>query len=612
MQAGKGSWWVAALVFSLAGPALGDGPKEWEIDFKAANNKRVEISWDQTKDNCPDRLKDKASVKVERRVPPGSDFSLIATIAKPDANVGQKTISDELDQERLEATYRLTVQVDGKEVCRAEKKLLVAVDLPVPSHLTAVPSERQVHLKWAYSGPEAQFEVHRAGADASVHEKIQRSPTEAGVTEIYDLNLAPGTSFTYRVRALRQGEPTLVSKWTDQVVSKTNPEGWYYDAKILSDNRYDPDKVNRITTCTWRTDSPSGAKGWQCDPAQAVYVSAAEGSTVFIVNPPGKVTRIRAELSGLAMEGCNGQECSGALGFHEVLFAASASPQVLAVDLYRLRNFKPSFSDQWFVSSGEREDAVRALRAADSNSRSPASSPQRPEKTAALHAGGPLAEENHQREPEPPRTNERASLITRSQDTGVIITLTFDDGRELSLPPIDIVYQRWWIDIGGFYAFRDLSDSEIVTAPLTETTGGPARVQVLRVTGRRDWESETGVMTTFFPANYPWLGLSFGIADNSGRSLSYYLGPSIRLMGRRGGAVATFATGISLAPVRRYPGVNVKSGDLAAKPTGTENYLYESTSPLLQGEIRNETSFFVAVTLGFALDRRSAKSSPAE
>ena len=134
----------------------------------------------------------------------------------------------------------------------------------------------------------------------------------------------------------------------------------------------------------------------------------------------------------------------------------------------------------------------------------------------------------------------------------------------------------------------------------------PAQTEILRIQSGRESETYTGIMSTIFPANYPSFGISFGIAESSGRSLSYFTGLAWRILGKQNSAVMTVTAGAAAIPVQRYPGISreelgIEDGMPWALPT---------TSPLLNGEVRYEGAAFIAITLGYGLDRRGSKDAP--
>jgi hypothetical protein len=165
--------------------------------------------------------------------------------------------------------------------------------------------------------------------------------------------------------------------------------------------------------------------------------------------------------------------------------------------------------------------------------------------------------------------------------------------------PVRVEYTKWEIDGGGFYAFSRLVDEQLVTEPVAATaatspasaradTTGEQQVKVLRRDRSNRFRSDTGVSFNFYPANYPWVGFTFGIASNGDRSPSYFLGfgPRLLSLGRRAAVAATL--GMELVQIQTFPGVS-------------SDQVLPANSPLLAGKIEYEKTPYFSIHLGFSV-----------
>ncbi len=187
----------------------------------------------------------------------------------------------------------------------------------------------------------------------------------------------------------------------------------------------------------------------------------------------------------------------------------------------------------------------------------------------------------------------RLLLSGRTVALQVHVDYKDDEGKLKSYThSIDLIYQRWWIEVGGSYALVLSGDEELVTRLVEPTEeGGEAMVQVL---DRRNpsYSTDTGIMFTFYPGNYPSIGVGFGISSSADRAPGYYLGFSLRLRTIGKKAVASFHVGGVAQQLRTFPRINFDSeGD---------NF-FEPGNPLLEGDLDYEINPFLGISLGFSI-----------
>lgn len=187
-------------------------------------------------------------------------------------------------------------------------------------------------------------------------------------------------------------------------------------------------------------------------------------------------------------------------------------------------------------------------------------------------------------------------LFLRGRAKVITVEFAFDDGRE-KVFRFDVIYQRFWLDAGGFFAFSRRTDQSIET----ETIAGTPEMQKVRAI-RRDVSIEptTGIVINVHPGNYPVLAFQFGIAANQGRSPSYYGGLAVRAreIGKRG--LATLGVGVAMQQELQFPGL--RFGDT-----------YPSTSPLLKATPKYGLTFpYISISLGFSFGGVSEKTNVAD
>jgi hypothetical protein len=199
------------------------------------------------------------------------------------------------------------------------------------------------------------------------------------------------------------------------------------------------------------------------------------------------------------------------------------------------------------------------------------------------------------------------SLPLYLQGKSEVMMVEFDhaDGTHKSFE-VPIVYQRFWLDAGGFFAFTRRSDQtlDLATIPATPANGNtPATPEMRKVVGIHreiSVEAASGIVINVHPGNYPYLAFQFGIAANQGKLPSYYGGIGLRAreIGKRG--LATLAVGVAMQQEQRYPNLGV-------------NQQYDPTSDLLKGKAKYGLTFpYISISLGFSFGGVSEKTNVAD
>jgi hypothetical protein len=185
----------------------------------------------------------------------------------------------------------------------------------------------------------------------------------------------------------------------------------------------------------------------------------------------------------------------------------------------------------------------------------------------------------------PPRRKLSILLTSNSQAIHVGVSVgdpgTADFVAQTSL--INVVFERWGFETGGFIAFSTLTDDEIVTEPVSASS---SKVKVLRIKPSERLSQETGVFLNLIPRNYPYVGIGLGFATNSGRNPSVYLGPTIRLIGLGERGLASFSAGIMEKQVKVFPGIAADS-------------VHEQNDNVLKGTLETRRSAYFLINLGF-------------
>jgi hypothetical protein len=193
------------------------------------------------------------------------------------------------------------------------------------------------------------------------------------------------------------------------------------------------------------------------------------------------------------------------------------------------------------------------------------------------------------------------SLLVHHSVRSVIVTATSCEKKPEDPPArtatveLPVSVSKWEIEGGGFYAFSRGSDEGLISETVAADSGEgeedateDVTVRILRKSAGDDYRSDTGVGVNFYPANYPFLGFSFGIADNGDRSPTYFLGSGFRLLSLGHRAVVSMTAGGALVRLKSFPGV--ETGDELA-----------ADSRLLDGEVTSKVRPFVSIHLGFSI-----------
>ena len=101
------------------------------------------------------------------------------------------------------------------------------------------------------------------------------------------------------------------------------------------------------------------------------------------------------------------------------------------------------------------------------------------------------------------------------------------------------------------------------------------------------YTQETGIFLSVFSRDYPKVGFGLGFHTSSGRALSVYLGPTLRLRGLGEHALVTASAGLATIPVRRFPGI----------VTGKS---YPADSSALDGRVVFRNGGYLLINLGFS------------
>ncbi|MBW8877083.1 MAG: hypothetical protein JF614_19120 [Acidobacteria bacterium] len=183
-----------------------------------------------------------------------------------------------------------------------------------------------------------------------------------------------------------------------------------------------------------------------------------------------------------------------------------------------------------------------------------------------------------------------APLDTSAAEDPVPIKATAETVRSTSIP---VAYKQWSFETGAFFALTSLTDQEIVkeNVPATPATAStpaqPAQIKVIDKISTDKYTQETGIFLSVFSRDYPKVGFGLGFHTSSGRALSVYLGPTLRLRGLGEHALVTASAGLATIPVRRFPGI----------ATGQS---YPADSSALDGRVVFRNGGYVLINLGFS------------
>jgi hypothetical protein len=194
-------------------------------------------------------------------------------------------------------------------------------------------------------------------------------------------------------------------------------------------------------------------------------------------------------------------------------------------------------------------------------------------------------------------------LFLRGKSQVLELQFDWEDGTRKTFT-IPVVYQRFWLDAGGFFVFTRRSDESIITStvldPTSHTPATPEMQKVLAINNTQSIEPSTGIVINIHPGNFPILAFQFGIAANQTRLPSYYLGFGIRAreIGKRG--LATIGIGAAMQQEQRFPhlanGAEIPSTDDRLKPVNK----YGVSFP------------YISLSLGFSFGGVSEKTNVAD
>lgn len=592
---------LAGMAMTLvAQSALGAPPAEpSEIAATEQDSGGVKITWKHPGTNV-------GSFKVERRLK-SEEGEKSSEIGSVDGDTKEYTDAKALSG--VAYVYGVVACTEGgtaEPECSEAATQKVTTKLAEPMEVEAeAVSETEIRLTWKHAeATRVETVVHRSETSGSDFTAVKT--VDEGRLVFSDTGRDKDKRYYYSLQA-KIGE--VKSSKTPEVHAQTSQIGFFHkpDPDEIP-NRYDPETVPRKTTCSLETGT--------CDPP-AVYIPGNDRATIEVHDVPRTAIAVVTDAGERWREA---PSLNKSIVFLRRAEAEIAAPSVVGVDIFRRRKLAPSHGGIAAFTSGKVENSLRGMRptsgkkgndsecdrfrlAVEQLLRSGAEPPEL--------AAPSIAEACKEKSPGSSVAWPRGSLPVRNSAGTAIVTVYWEtatgdiDSYSFS---VDLVFQRWWVDIGGFYAFTQLRDQELVTEAVPVAPAAPGApapqpmTRVLRMREGDEWESMTGIMSTFFPANYPSFGISFGLADQSDRSQTYLLGLSGRLLGKRSSAVATFTVGCAAVPVRRFPGVTIS--DTPGMPT-----TLRTDSPLLEGEVNYEIEPFIGITLGFALDRRSTKAA---
>lgn len=198
-----------------------------------------------------------------------------------------------------------------------------------------------------------------------------------------------------------------------------------------------------------------------------------------------------------------------------------------------------------------------------------------------------------------PTTIPSVPLYLQGKSEVMVVEFERGDGTTKSFQ-VPIIYQRFWLDAGGFFAFARRTDQSIDLELVPAANGQPEMQKVRAIRRDVSVDAATGIVINVHPGNYPYLAFQFGIAANQGKLPSYYGGIGIRAreIGKRG--LATLAVGVAMQQESQFP--NLQFGES-----------YPSTSPLLKPTLKyGLTAPYVSISLGFSFGGVSEKTNVAD
>jgi hypothetical protein len=197
--------------------------------------------------------------------------------------------------------------------------------------------------------------------------------------------------------------------------------------------------------------------------------------------------------------------------------------------------------------------------------------------------------------PREPSSRDTPSWIVVRSDHPLSITVSPNGSLSPVTFHIDLQFQRWHVDTGGFYAFSWARDQEIVTQAVTQTD--PKATPQSKVTALRAGDKTgpvTGVTFFFHPSNYPDFGFEFGMATNGNKPNSWFLGTGGRLRTFGDRTLLTIGAGVAHVSVKQYPGLK-------------EGNTYDTADALLTGRQHYVNKPYVSLGLGISFGGEGSK-----
>ncbi|MCC2668974.1 MAG: repeat-containing protein, partial [Armatimonadetes bacterium] len=219
-----------------------------------AGSHRVNLTW-------TDQSSNETGFEIERQVD-GGDFGQIATVGSGATSFGDTDLPDG-------TTYRYRVRAYNAGG-RSEFAGPVTAPLPLaaPTGLMLVRTPSQIQLTWVDSSAvETGFKVERSSGGGFG----ARATVAAGVTEYTDTSLAGNTTYTYRVRTLRDVEESAPSNEGSALTFPATPSG--LGATVLSSVRID---------LAWTDENPNPAEH-----RLERSVNGSDNFTLIALLPPG-------------------------------------------------------------------------------------------------------------------------------------------------------------------------------------------------------------------------------------------------------------------------------------------------------------------------------------
>ncbi|HRC84237.1 MAG TPA: hypothetical protein PK413_01360 [Thermoanaerobaculia bacterium] len=351
---------------------------------------------------------------------------------------------------------------------------------------------------------------------------------------------------------------------------------------VLEDGDPNGDPKRRVI-CDWPTDPTS--MQLNCHPKGLLVAGDFVAQVIVRGLPPGEKARIEAATGEVFLAdnidpkalGCSSaadclSRCTGCQPGSTLSPAApsgSSPPEALRVDLARdcLAGLDTSESPQRIIS-------VFVDRVIYPKHR-------------GYYTGNPLKLRSKAVAAELLRQVNRQNLSVISRGDTTALAVSVQVGDEVKTARIPLIYRRWSFEAGGFFAVASKVDQELTTE--TEADG---KVKVTAIRNADNWRQESGAFLTFFPDNYPMVGVGLGFSTPSGRSASIFLGPTIRLLGLGNQAVLTLSGGVSISQQRHFP-------DVVVSKDGQDPVTYSPDSAALKGNLKTELGGYCLLSLGF-------------